>query len=194
MPTPTDIRIGCVVPFLGTWVWILQLVLLLYILHPFAFCSWQISWALLIWISSHKYVNVLWLNADKVRSWTEKISPLPIQTFSRALIFFCYLFFKHFKISTFQKIKKIEPWRKAKKITKWGRKPPLAPELVPASSVQCSHRRLPFWSRIEPRCYYSTGCYLHLSNSFSFETPFFSSVTSLLLLCELHAVVFFFMH
>lgn len=128
------------------------------------------------------------MQISKELEWKKKSFPHP--DFQPCSDFFS----KHFRISTFQKDKKYDPWRKAKKNTKWGRKPPPAPELVPVSSVQCSHHRLPFWSRLEPRCYYSTGCCLHLSNSFSFKTPFFSSVTSLLLFCELHAVIFFFMH
>lgn len=53
--------------------------------------------------------------------------------------------------------------------------------------LQCSHHRLPFWSRLEPRCDCSTGCCLHLRNSFSI----FQQCHLLLLFCELHAVIFF---
>lgn len=74
------------------------------------------------------------MQISKELEWKKKSSPHP--DFQPCPdFFFCRLFSKNFKISTFQKRQKNDTWRKAKKNRKWGRKPPPAPELVPISSA-----------------------------------------------------------
>lgn len=116
-----------------------------------------------------------------------KKSHLPIQIFSHALIFFFAVSFpRTLRFQLSKKDKKMTPEEKPKRTENEEENPHLHQNWC-QYHLQCSHHRLPFWSRLEPRCDCSTGCCLHLRNSFSI----FQQCHLLLLVCELHAVIFF---